>query len=202
MITFGIPATLTMINKVLLCLFLVPFTLAGQPVMVTNNYTFAKGIYTSIGELVTNAPRYLNCELDIVNPPVGLPKYYYYDSLRVRHIYHDSCFAVVSGGVLFVRHMNTFLKSYYLGAITILFGTNWHSVFQADYSIHDEAIFILDFGSGNVFPFATAPVLGLLKRDPVLYEELIAARADKAERSIVEFILKYNNRNPVYLEKQ
>jgi hypothetical protein len=118
------PVTSAMFEKMILVLLFLPLAAAGQQVVLNNNTTFANGIYTSIGELAANKPRYLKCELDIVTPPVGLLKYYYYDSLHVRHTYFDSCFAVVSRDALFVRRMNEFLKSYHLGAITVLFSSD------------------------------------------------------------------------------
>ena len=72
-----------------LILFLIPLKDVGQPLQISNAFIFHEGIYTSFGELLRNAPRYLNCDLDIVKPPVGYPKYYYYDSVHVQHTYNQ-----------------------------------------------------------------------------------------------------------------
>jgi hypothetical protein len=59
---------------------------------------------------------------------------------------------------------------------------------------------VLDFETGIVFPFKAEPVLGLIKRDPVLYDELIGEQAWMSAGALLAYIVKYNNRNPVYVK--
>jgi hypothetical protein len=188
------------LNFIFLIWFLLPLPVFGQHVAVNNACIFKDGIYTSFGELLSNAPRYLNCKLDIVRPPAGYPKYDYYDSADVRHTYHDSCFCVVANRILFVRDMDFFYKSYYLGAVTILQETTWHSAFQKDYETFDGSIFILDFMTGEVLPLNKKNVSGILARDSSLSGEFEAKKKKATNEEMVLYLLKYNSRNPYYLK--
>jgi hypothetical protein len=172
----------------------------GQPARLTGNYVFPKGIYTSFSELVHNAPRYAGCELDVVRPPAGYPKYYYYDSLHVRHKYHDSCFAVVNNGTLFVRDVDFFFKCDYPGAISVLVSTNWHSVYQKDYVTDERYITLLDFESGAIVPFYGDSLAELLRRDPELFAEYSSIKKGVSREVRLSYIIKYNARNPFYVK--
>jgi hypothetical protein len=189
------------IGNLLIIILLICFNKSiAQPVRITNNYIFPKGIYTCFDELLHNTPRYLNCELDVVKPPAGYPRYFYYDSLKVRRTFYDSCFAVVSDGVLFIRELDFFYKSLYLGAISIFVSTNWHSVHQQHYRVFEDYYYILDFETGKMLPFDQDGISGLLKRDAELYAEFSAKNRKIAREIMLSYILKYNTRNSFYLK--
>ena len=189
------------VSNLLIIMLLICFSKSyAQPVRLTNNYIFPKGIYTCFDELLHNTPRYLNCELDIVKPPAGNHRYFYYDSLKVRHTFHDSCFAVVCDGVLFIREVDFFYKSLYLGAISIFVSTNWHSVHQRHYRVFEDYYHILDFETGKTLPFDQVGISGLLKRDAELYTEFSAKKRKIAREILLSYILKYNARNSFYLK--
>jgi hypothetical protein len=183
----------------LILLFIVPIQCAAQEEALSNTFKFKEGIYTCFGELLCNSPRYLKCRLDITRPPAGNWSYYYDDSLGLRHIYHDSCFCVVSGGILFVRDDNAFFKSDQLGPVTILHASNWRSFYQKDYVVYDEVIKMLDFRTGMLIPLNKKDVTRILERDADLATELKKNGIQKNPLLLVSYLLKYNERNPFTL---
>jgi ribosomal protein S17E len=182
-------------RNLLIILLLLPLNNFGQQIKVTNNFRFNNGIYTCFAELINNSPRYLKCKLDIERPPVGLPKYYYYDSLQKKHTFYDSCFAVVTDGMLFIRQEEVFIKGYYLGSITILKASGMD--LSANFV---DLILLLDFETGKIVSLFDSFLTDIFQRDLVLYEEFMNDQSKNQTNKLISYIIKYNNRNPLYLK--
>jgi hypothetical protein len=187
---------------VILLLVLFPVAGTAQNVRLDNTCTFNEGIYTSFGELLNNAPRYPHCRLDIIMPAVGMPKYWYYDSLDARHTFYDSCFCVVFNRMLFVRDMDAFYKAYYTGAVTILQASTWHSAFQKDYLTNEDFISMLDFQTGELRPVIKKHVAAVLERDSTLFREFTAIKKKVTREVLLLYLIRYNARNPFYIKRQ
>lgn len=193
-------------RNLLIIILLLPFNNFGQQIKVTNNFRFNNGIYTCFGELINNSPRYLKCKLDIERPPVGLPNYYYYDSLQKKHTFYDSCFAVVFDGILFIRNAEMFIKGYYLGSITMLKITRtdktyWDKIFL-DQFFYVDKILILDLETGKIVSLFDSFLTEIFQRDPILYEEFMNDKKKNRKNNLISWIIKYNNRNPLYLRSK
>ena len=167
---------------------------------ITNLFVFNKGIYTSFTELLTNSPKYLNCQFEIVRPLAGYPSYYYYDSLNKQHVFEDSLFAIVQEGTLFLYFKEVFYKRSLAGAITILMRTNWHSAFQRHYDIFEDNICILDFETGKVGLLKFKLIDLIIQRDPLLHKDFLSMENKGDKNNLLRYIIKYNERNPFYLK--
>lgn len=189
-------ANFNLMRNLLVILLLLPLNNFGQPVKVTNNFRFNNGIYTCFGELINNSPKYLKCKLDIERPPVGYPRIFYYDSLNKEHTFYDSCFAMVSDGVLFIRTGYYFIKCYYLGSITILKTTSLDQLYNVI-----DGILILDFETGKTFSLFDSFLTDIFQRDPALYAEFMNDKGKRGKNKLIAWIIKYNIRNPLYLKK-
>ena len=167
---------------------------------LTAAFPFREGIYCSFGELLKNEPKYDNCILKRCVPVFGqLPYYRYLDPSGREHELNDSIYAVVNRGRLFLRFQGIFYKRFMSGAIMVFVGTNWVAPEQQRYDLFDGVISLVDFESGRSGKLSSSFLGELLQRDPELFNEFEANKPRKNNNALLQYVIRYNDRNPFYL---
>jgi hypothetical protein len=58
--------------------------------------------------------------------------------------------------------------------------------------------YLMDLLTGESYPFTLENFESLIKRDHVVYDEFMTIKKKKREKKMVNFLKKYNDRNPVF----
>jgi hypothetical protein len=169
------------------------------PVVFNNSVNLKNGIYTSFYEVLKNSPKYPDCTLQVRQQLLDTAYFQYLDPDQRLHDYEDPLFAVVKNDILYVRYRTRLCKVLIRDAVSIM---NKELTYYLTYRYveTEDHIFMVDFRKGTVKKLNADNLEEILVRDPVLYEEFSKLSVSKKRKSLYSYILKYNDRNPVYME--
>lgn len=209
------------INMLLLFQFTVQAQTDRDSAVFNNGFVFNNGIYTSLEELKSNTPRFLNCELerDKKNEIINQENLYYISSRKTRLKYNASLYAIVVEGRLSVFYKTKLNAIFLKGAISTFIleevvTTTQYQQNNIGYGYpgygngpsipvttsHVETnIYFLDFETGIIAKVERDNLAPIIQRDPILYEDFKKIKGDSNHKKSYPFISQYNTRNPVYI---
>jgi hypothetical protein len=180
----------------------------------TSDYRFRDGVYINFGELKNNHPR-ISDFAEIKNNTLGGP-----DEIELHYSCTDTtgstkncivkkCFGFVRDGNLYISQgfYGYYFRVFIIGGLTHFLAFTGFDDQEAYISTEPNSVmgisndyreYVLDFDSGKAFLFTYKNMVSFLKeRDTDLYQQLIASK--KKKQMIHHFLLKYNERHPIYL---
>jgi hypothetical protein len=218
-----------LISAVLLVFFHVTVFAQANPdsSVFNNSFVFNNGIYTSLEELKENAPRFLNCELDLdkKNEKIYTEDLHYINSRKTRLKYEAPLYAVVADGRLSIFYKTKLNTIFLKGALSTFIleevvtttqypqnnagGYGYPGYGYPGYGMgpsmpittsHVETnIYFLDYETGIIEKVSRENLEPFIYRDAVLYESFKKIKGDSNHRKSYPFISQYNTRNPVYI---
>jgi hypothetical protein len=171
-----------------------------EPVGFNNNVELKEGIYTSYREVLRNAPAFPDCMPHVEKMLLDTAYYNYIDADSVVHEYYGNMFAFVQNGSFYIGIGNGFYKVGIKGAVTVFYKVKNYYIYQANYTLSEDKIYIVDFLTGSVKKLNPDNLERILLHDELLYIEFNALSPAKKRKSMLPYILKYNQRNTVYME--
>jgi hypothetical protein len=155
-------------------------------VVFNNQVTLNDGIYISYEEILNDSPKYPNYNLGAQENS--------FDTIE------ETLFAYVHNGALYILYKNNFFKIIIRGTISVFYNEMKYSYYPYGFTYSEDKIFFVDFMNGNIKTLNLKNIEGIIMRDKVLYDEFLKLSNSKKRKSLLPYILKYNNRNPVYIE--
>jgi hypothetical protein len=172
--------------------FLQSFSFSQTSQIIFNNLTpFNNGIYISYQEVLENSPRFPNCKLR---------NYFKSDSSSI------TPFAYIEDGAMFINFTNKFYKIIIKGPLSIFYHvTNYDyyyfSTLSFKISFSEDHIFFIDFQNGRINNLNIKNLSEVLSRDTLLFNDFSKLSNRKKKKSLLPYILKFNGRNPIYLNQ-
>jgi hypothetical protein len=188
-------------NALLLLLSLISLEGYSQDsTLFDSKFKFRDGVYTSCLELIKNSPRYFDRNFKIVaNSKNGLGSIYCYDKVGNLIQITDSIFAAVSKSKLYVRFGNRFYNLILVGSISTFVIETVHN-YSAGNSSTDNDLFFVDLNTGRIDRLNNINMDYIFKRDSLLYKDFLSISPSKRKKTLYSFILKYNQRHPIYIK--
>ncbi|MBO7570786.1 MAG: hypothetical protein J6T48_01390 [Bacteroidales bacterium] len=69
------------------------------------------------------------------------------------------------------------------------------------YTTEELMHYFIDMNTGNITSYGSNSLLELIKDDSEIYEEYASLRKRKRNRSVMEYVQKYNKKHPIYFNK-
>ena len=69
------------------------------------------------------------------------------------------------------------------------------------YTTEELMHYFIDMNTGNITSYGRNSLLELIKDDSEIYEEYASLRKRKRNRSVMEYVQKYNKKHPIYFNK-
>jgi hypothetical protein len=164
-----------------------------------NTFKFKDGVYRTYKELLKNEPKYLNYRIDAkADGLFGKITFVIYDQMLNMQPFEDSVFAYVNNGTLAIFYMNHFYKLILKGTISTFY-IETINVYSSGYTTKDDKLFFVDLMTGTIDKLNPSNINEFIKRDNELYSTYSTASESKIRKTLYSFILKYNQRNPLYI---
>lgn len=160
---------------------------------------FKNGIYTTNEEVLRNDPKYPGYMLGESKPFLGERSYYYFKDTLNKLPYNDDLFAVVFDGNLFINYQNRFHKLILTGAISTFYTEVVVNYSYRYYQAYDYLYFV-DLMAGTIGKLKPGNIDYIMQRDHLLYSEYSNLPDRKKKKVLYSFVLKYNSRNPIYIQ--
>lgn len=192
---------MTLLNILLICFVAPSFAQKPDSVIFDKDTYMESGIYTEVDQLKTNSPKYYNYKTDYSAFKLlsENPAYNYYDNQGEHIKYRDTLFAYSEGGELVIYYKKWWRKLITKGAICTFF-VDIHSGME---TIKLSYMYYFDFNTGKIgyVPNNQERLDRLFKRDSELYNEFSSLSKSKKKKQYFSYILRYNERNPIYIKK-
>jgi hypothetical protein len=185
------------------------FCLSAQTdsALFDRSFKLKKGIYTSYFEILENSPKYPDYLIETNNDIVfGKLSMNFYDQNMIQQDIKDEVFAYVQEGYIVVKYDNQFYKLILTGPISTFYKekitSNSPYNSPITYTTVDDKLFLFDLRTGYINKLNLKNIDWILKRDSVLYTSYLALSDSKKRKTLYSFILKYNQRNPIYIRTE
>lgn len=185
---------------------------AQEKIRYTDDFRFARGIYTSLEDFQNNDPVKPSEIITDIDP--GSPKFFQHllalDQFRfprnneIVYLKPGEIFGYSDGRQVFY---GTRYRMEVVGKICLLREVdvvdsyssfiNPGDKYQAAREQGSGKLYILDFETGGFFPCKASKLKPVFRRDAQLYQEYQNAKGRKKDKAL-DFIKEYNFRHPVY----
>lgn len=205
------------INSIIICF--ISLSCFGQQdslglVKYNSDFHFKDGVYANFNEWKNNEPRLRNFEVVKTNSFGARDEFeIFYSCLDTAGSPNtckvNNCFGYVKNGSLYFSQgfYGTYFRVFIIGGLTHFLAFNGYEDQNVFYSsdpsgflgsANDYKEYVLDFYTGEAFLFTYKNFVSFLKeRDTELCEQLLASKNKR--QMIHHFMLKYNERHPIYL---
>lgn len=165
------------------------------------NFKLKNGIYTSYIEVLNNNPTYHNCILKVKSFSFfgGKRTYCYIDVFEETHDYIDSLFLIVQNEEVAINYKNLFYKLILKGSISTFYTTKNYFDYYSGEQKYKDKLYYIDLCTGEIKRLTPRNIETLIKRDSILYKEFSRVSNVKKKKTLYSYILKYNLRNPIYI---
>jgi len=172
-----------------------------------NEIELKEGIYTSFNEIIENDPKYYNCTVGVIADFGfgGMLKgmiIYYYDELGIKYELQDTILLIIQDGEKYIRFHDSFYKLMLAGAISTFTIERQVHNYSTGYSESYENLFFLDLQTGVIEKLNPINIDKIIKRDNELYFNYSALSNSKKRKTLYSYVLKYNMRNPIYINME
>jgi hypothetical protein len=189
-------------------------------------YQFKDGLYLEFSNLKNNNPVTFE---RIVYPPyedfnffdslTSVKTISYYDNFgNIKEIEKSKIWGYSRNGRPYVFWANKFYLIPSIGsiahfaAIVKIYHSNYYDPFYGyhyDYNYYPPRTyqteelrqFLIDFKTGEIYPYDAKSVEKLLSKEPELHAEFIKLNKRKKNKRMLEYTRRYNEKNPLYLLK-
>jgi hypothetical protein len=187
---------------------------SNRMVQYTSDFHFRDGVYANFNEWKNNSPRISDYDVVKTNT-LGAQ-----DEVELWYSCKDSassqkscivknCFGYVDNGAFYISqgYEGYYFRVFIIGGLTHFLAFTSYEDQKVYYfsdpssligSANDFSEYVLDFNSGESFIFTYKNFTAFLKeRDPELYQQLITSK--NKHKMIHHFMIKYNERHPIYI---
>lgn len=199
--------------------FFLPVLLSAQTdsLAYAPGFNFRQGIYLNYQQFKENRPvprskivcHFDSTRRDFIQLETAARTLSYTDSSgKVIEISSENIWGYCENYDVYIRYNNAFAKFYRIGCICY-FTINILDMYQhtgnpspvKSVSENPAGEFILDTKTGAVLEFVLPNFESILKRDPELYSQFMGLRRGNRKAYMLEYLIKYNQRNLLYFQK-
>lgn len=219
-----------MLNKYYLIFFIliVNVTISAQPdsikyVKYNENYKFPEGLYINFNDVIENnpvSPEKINTtiskdDFDFYKNILQNKSISYFDKNGLsKTINTKKIWGYSKNGVLYVNYNDKFNRipvvgklAHFVSEVTVIMedmNNSYyyrHSPLTNSYRSKELRQYIIDFRTGNIYPYHYKNVEELIKQDEELYNEFSKLRKRKKRKLKFLYLRKFNERNSLYLHR-
>lgn len=196
-------------------------------VKYTPEYNFKEGLYLNFEQVRKNSPvplKYLVTSIELSDfyffeKLLEMDKIIYFDQYGMKkEMKTNEIWGFCRKGNLFIRYNDEFNRIPIVGSICHFVANkevrsspvydpyyNNYNNYRHDQPYNNTSTvmeqYILDFSTGEVYPFDKKSLMVILMKDPELYDEFNNLRKKQQRKKVYLYLRKFNQRNPLYMPK-
>lgn len=171
-------------------------------VIFDNQIKLKEGIYTSFSEIIANNPKYQNCSFETKGNFLFGKKLliYYSDRFGNKFKFDDRILLVVHDGIRYVKFKKKFNKLILTGTISTFFIEKTYHDYRTGYTGTEDKLYFVDLKTNMIKRLKPIRIREIFRRDNILYSDYQSISDSKKRKTLYFYVLKYNMRNPIYIE--